>query len=191
MAWTQLHGYANDELDRLVVTLQRELPRAIDPVASHMHLIIAAATSILFRRLEQAGDHDGAREVLSRCVSGLRAPAPRENTGSLTYMPTPNGLTAATLTGNGYVLSNGVYSQAFGGLTVNITLLTEAEGNGFAASVNITGNDTSGTDARNAAVSLANIGLTAMANQLAGGNLQLVNLGPSGNGLTPAYYQTV
>jgi hypothetical protein len=61
----------------------------------------------------------------------------------------------------GYALSNGVYSQTFGGITVNVTLFTEVSGSGFAGYLTVV--PTSAATAANAtsvAASLAKIGLT-------------------------------
>lgn len=75
------------------------------------------------------------------------------------------GIAAATLTGAGYSLSNGVYSQAFGGITVNVTLFTEVSGAGFAGLVQVipTSSATS-ANATSAAASLSKIGLTQFSN---------------------------
>ena len=107
-------------------------------------------------------------------------------------MPVPNGLTAAALTGNGYTLSNGVYSQAFGSIVVSITLSTEAEGAGFAASLNIQPNgDISAADAASVAANLVLLGFRQFANWPAG-NFPLTGAGAAtGFGLAPGYWQTV
>lgn len=107
-------------------------------------------------------------------------------------MPVPNGIAAATLTGNGYTLSNGVYSQTFGTITVNITLSTEVEGGGFAASVNVLPNaDISAADAASVAANMVKIGLTQFATWP---NTSLMFTGAqsaTGYGLQPGYWQTV
>lgn len=107
-------------------------------------------------------------------------------------MPVPNGIAAATLTGNGYTLTNGVYTQTFGSIVVNITLGTEVEGAGFYATVNILPNgDISAADAASVAANLVKLGFTQFATW-PNTSVMLTNAqSATGFGLQPGYWQTV
>ena len=64
-AFSQLHDFTDAELAELIDVLEAERPRAVVPaIAAYVDLVLCAATSVLYRRLEAEGDHQGAFAVL-------------------------------------------------------------------------------------------------------------------------------
>jgi hypothetical protein len=69
-AFSQLNDLTNGELAELIDVLEAERPRVVIPaIAAYVELALCAATSVLYRRLEDEGDHQGALTVLERFAS--------------------------------------------------------------------------------------------------------------------------